>query len=114
MRHLLDKVFRRWGTELVLQRAGEEIPLRGVLQYSGSESWRNMEKQFTLLGQIVGGQYVYVGPAQPEVTAGDTLKLGAKAYELRRAECFYFGNTPLYCWGLCVEKGGTPVWNSQL
>lgn len=113
MRRLVEKIFRRWGTDIILQQAGESFRLKGLLHYSGSKSWRNMERDFTVLGQIPGGQYVYIGPAQPAPAAGDTLILGEKAYELRRAERFYFGNVPLYSWGLCVEKGGVPVWERQ-
>ena len=110
MRRLVEKVFRRWGADMVLQQAGEAFNLRGMIHYSGSKSWRNMEKQFTLLGEVPGGQYVYIGPVQPAAAAGDTLVSGGKAYELRRVERVYLGNVPLYCWGLCVEKGVEPVW----
>lgn len=113
MRKLMEKVLRRWGTDMVLQHAEESFSLRGLLYYSGSESWRNMERNFSVLGQIPGGQYVYIGPAQPAIEVGDTLVLGTKAYELRRAEKFYFGNVPLYSWGLCVEKGGVPIWETH-
>lgn len=112
MRRFTEKVFRCWGTELTLRREGAEWRLRGFLQHSGSKSWRSMEKNVSPLGQIPGGQYVYIGPAQPAAAAGDVLRLGDKEYELRRAELVWLRNKPLYCWGLCVERGGEPIWQS--
>lgn len=106
MRNLVEKILRRWGTDMVLMQAGEKFFLRGLLHHSGSKSWRNMEKYFTPLGEVSGGQYIYIGPTQPAAAAGDTLIVGENAYELRRVERVWFGNTVLYCWGLCVEKGG--------
>ena len=113
MRSFVEKTLARWGTDMVLQHRGESFSLRGLLYYSGSKSWRNMERDFSVLGRIPGGQYVYIGPAQPAAAVGDTLILGEKAYELRRAEQFYFGNVPMYCWGLCAEKGGVPIWETH-
>ena len=33
-----------------------------------------------------------------------------KAYEIRRAEPVRAGNTAVYSWCLCVEKGGEDLW----
>ena len=106
MRHLVESVLKRWGTELVLQQAGSEIRLRGFLQHSRSKSLQNMQRGFTPVGQVPDGQYVYIGPAQPAAAAGDTLILGGEVYELRRVDRIWFRNMPLYSWGLCVKRGG--------
>lgn len=109
MRRMAERIFHRWGTDMILRQAGEDFCLRGMLHHSGSKSWRNMEKSFTPLGEIADGQYIYIGPVHPAAAAGDTLIVGEKVYELRRTERVWLGNTPLYCWGLCVEKGWGPV-----
>ena len=44
---------------------------------------------------------------------GDTLSLGDRTYLLRRVEYYYFGNQPIYQWGICVEKGVNDTWGSQ-
>ena len=67
----------------------------------------------SLLGEVCRGQYVYLGPADVAVKEGDTLLLGEKSYLFRRVEPYYFGNQPIYQWGLCVEKGVNDTWGTQ-
>jgi hypothetical protein len=64
----------------------------------------------TPLGDFSRGQYIYIGPAGIEVQEGDTLTLGEKAYTIRRAELYHYYAQPVYCWGLCVEKGSENTW----
>lgn len=106
MRGIMEMVLARWGTEMVLRQAGHETRLLGLIQHSRSKSLQNMRSSYSPLGQIPGGQYVYIGPAQPAAAAGDELILGGKTYILRRVERVWFRNAPVYCWGLCAEKGG--------
>jgi len=100
----------RWGSAMILRRRGEELPLRGFLQETGSRNWQNMEKVFTPLGEIPRGQYLYLGPVEPTVEVGDVLLTGGRIFEVRRAELIRYGDTPVYRWGLCVEKGGSDTW----
>jgi len=106
MGDLIRKILDKWGTELVLRQAGSELRLKALLFHSGSKSWRNMQNAYSPLGKLPNGQYVYIGPVQPAAAAGDTLILGDKVYTLRRVERVWLQDTPLYCWGLCVEKEG--------
>ena len=108
MRSMVERLLARLGAELILKQAGHETRLRGLIQHSRSKSLQNMRKDFSPIGRVPGGQYVYIGPAQPAPAAGDELIFGDKVYILRRAERVWFRNTPIYSWGLCVEKGGEP------
>lgn len=108
MRALVEKMLARWGTELTLKQAGQEMRLWGLIQHSRSKSLQNMRSEYSPIGRIPGGQYVYIGPAQPAAAAGDLLILEGKTYVLRRVERVWFRNRPVYCWGLCVEQGGAP------
>ena len=47
------------------------------------------------------------------VKEGDTISLGNRNYLLRRAELYYYGNEPVYQWGLCVEKGVNDTWGTR-
>jgi len=114
MRRKLEKMMDRWGTTMTLQRDGVNWELKGFLQETGSRNWQNMEKVFTPLGEIPRGQYLYLGPLEPETGVGDVLLKGGRIFEIRRSEVIYFGDAPAYSWGLCVEKGGEDTWGSQL
>lgn len=105
-----EKFLNRYGSEMVLERQGRKI--RAFLQKSGSVAWEYVQQKFSPLGSIPGGRYVYIGPPEPRVQEGDILTLGETAYEIRRAETVLLGDKALYCWGLCVQKGGADTWGS--
>ena len=106
----VQALMRRWGNSLTLHKNGEKLSFRGFLHHSNSRSLQNLYQEFGPLGQIPGGWYVYIGPAEPAVQEGDILSMDGKQYRLRRVEAVTFREEPLYCWGLCVEKGGEDTW----
>lgn len=113
MRSLVEGVMAEHGTDMTITSGGVQKTARGFFRAVNSKSWQNMESEATLLGEISRGQYVYMGPAAVEVKEGDTLSLGGKNYLFRRVERYYYRNTPVYLWGLCVEKGVNDTWGSQ-
>ena len=54
-----------------------------------------------------------MGPVGAAAKEGDTLILGNRTYLFRRVEPYYYGNQPIYQWGLCVEKGVNDTWGTQ-
>ena len=113
MKVTMETLFTRWGTDMTIVSAEEHKTVRGFFRAVNSKSWQNMESVVSLLGEISRGQYVYLGPADVAVKEGDTLLLGEKSYLFRRVEPYYFGNQPIYQWGLCVEKGVNDTWGTQ-
>lgn len=106
MKRMVEKILGHWGVEITLQRADGDICLQGMLRHTGAKGQQSAQRQFSPLGEVPGGQYIYIGPVQPAVKVGDTLLLDEAAYELRRVEKIWFRSTPVYCWGLCVKKSG--------
>ena len=113
MRQTMEKLMSRYGTDMTIVSGGNETTVRAFFRAVNSKSWQNMESVVSLLGEISRGQYVYIGPAGVAVREGDTLNLGTKSYLFRRVEAYYFGNRPIYLWGLCVEKGVNDTWGTQ-
>ena len=113
MRQTLETILSRFGTDMTIVSGGEETTVRGFFRAVNSKSWQNMESVVSLLGEISRGQYVYMGPVSVTVREGDTLILGSRTYLFRRVEPYYFGNQPVYQWGLCVEKGVNDTWGTQ-
>ncbi len=113
MRRKVEQIMARYGTDVTIFHAGEEKTVRGFFRAVNSKSWQSMESEASLLGEITRGQYVYLGPAGDAVAEGDTLVLGQKNYLFRRVEPYYYGNQPVYLWGLCVEKGVNDIWGTQ-
>ena len=113
MRQMIEQILKDFGTDLILHQGEEVRTVRGFFRAVNSKSWQSMESEATLLGEITRGQYMYIGPADGGGKEGDTLALGDKSYLIRRMELYYFGNQPVYQWGLCVEKGVNDIWGSQ-
>ena len=98
------------GTDLTIVSGEETKTVRGFFRAVNSKSWQSMESEASLLGEITRGQYVYMGPVSAAVKEGDSLILGNRSYLFRRTELYYYGNQPVYQWGLCVEKGVNDTW----
>ena len=98
------------GTDLTIVSGEENKTVRGFFRAVNSKSWQSMESEASLLGEITRGQYVYMGPVSAAVKEGDSLILGNRNYLFRRTELYYYGNQPVYQWGLCVEKGVNDTW----
>ena len=108
---MMDKVLQRYGVDARVEHEGGEETVRIFFQPSTSKSWQNMEPIRSPLGKIPGGQYLYIGPAGVEIRSGDRVTVAGKSYILRRAEVIMDASGPVYCWGLCVEKGGDDAWD---
>lgn len=112
MKPMIDKILRQYGTPAQLHHGEQVVSLRIFFQPSMSKSWDSMNPIVTPLGQLPGGQYLYIGPAEQAVAQGDLVYVGGSGYVVRRAETYYYGNGPVYRWALCVRKGSDDKWNS--
>lgn len=112
MRRAIGTLIQHYGTQMRLVQDGEEKTVRAFLQETRSKGSGSAELSMTPLGRIGKGVYVYMGPVTPAAAVGDTLLYGSQILQVRRAELVMAGDTALYCWGLCVEKGGDGTWGS--
>ena len=113
MKRMIDKVLRQYGTPVQVRHGAETVSLRAFFQPSMSKSWDSMNPIVTPLGQLPGGQYLYIGPTEQEVAQGDLIYVAGSGYVIRRAEIYYYGNGPVYRCALCVRKGSDEKWNSN-
>ena len=113
MRQMVSKILNTYGTEVILAGDNTRFTVRAFFQPVRSKSWQYLEGDYSPLGEIPRGQYVYIGPVEPQANAGDTVYAGGKVYWLRRTELVLDSNGPVYCWGMCVEKGSEDNWGRQ-
>ena len=110
---MVSKIIGQYGTDMTLTSSEGTRTVRAFFRAVNSKSWQSMESEATLLGEITRGQYVYMGPVGVRAKEGDTLVVGDRSYLFRRVEPYYYGNQPVYQWGLCVEKGVNDTWGTQ-
>ena len=107
-----EGLISRFGTPMVLRRKTGDRKIKCFLHHSGSRSWERTNMEYSPLGKIPGGQYLYIGPAGETPEVGDVLIRGDKHFEFRRVEAVLLRSRVLYCWGMCVEKGGDIPWGN--
>ena len=112
MKRMIDKILKQYGVAAVLEHEGKCICLRVFFQPSMSKSWDSMNPIVTPLGQLPGGQYLYIGPADQPVSQGDRVCVGNQDYMVRRAETYMDRKGPVYRWALCVRRGGDQQWGT--
>ena len=113
MRRMVEKILDSYGAAVTLEGQSGEHTLRAFFQPVRSKSWQYLEGNYSPLGEVPRGQYVYIGPVEPEARVGDTLRVGGRNYWLRRTELIQDREGPVYCWGMCVEKGGEDTWGQS-
>lgn len=112
MQGLISRILQKYGVPAVLEHEGKSVELRIFFQPSMSKSWDSMDPIVTPLGQLPGGQYLYIGPAEQQISQGDRVSVGGNDYILRRVEVYLDHNGPIYRWGLCARKGGEDTWGT--
>ena len=110
MRKDVKQIMDGWGTELILEKAGEQYAVKAFLQEHRSKSQEYTQQDYGPLGERPRGIYLYIGPAEPAAEEKDLVRYGEKILEFRRAEPVMLGSSVLYIRGLCVEKGGQVQW----
>lgn len=113
MRGMVSKILRQYGSAVTLHKAEEVYQIRAFFQPVRSKSWQYLEGEYSPLGEIPRGQYVYIGPAEPAAAEGDALTVEGQEYWIRRSEMILDREGPVYCWGMCVEKGGEDNWGQS-
>ena len=112
MQQMIGKILNTYGVSVTWKKE-EPVTYRGIFQPVRSKSWQYLEGNYSPLGEVPRGQYVYIGPAERCVAFGDTLEVGGKDYMVRRVEPVYYGEEIAYYWGMCVEKGGEDTWGQS-
>ena len=110
---MIGKILKKYGTQVLLCRGEERWEVQAFFQPVRSKRWDTSDADYSPLGEIPRGRYVYIGPLEPAAAAGDTVWVDEKAYLMRRSEVIRDGKGPVYCWGLCLEKGGEDNWGRQ-
>ena len=109
MRAMVEKILNQFGTEIHVQ--GKTV--RGIFQPVTGKLERLATPSVSPMGKESRERYLYIGPVEPKANAGDTLIVDDKSYWLRRTELVRDSNGPVYCWGMCVEKGGEDTWGQS-
>ena len=110
MRKVVDSILERFGVDALVNG----VPAKILLQFSNSKSWDSMNPIITPVGQLPGGQYLYIGPADVEIQAGYEVRVENQGYIMRRCEAYQTSQGVVYRWALCALKGKEDEWGYHL
>lgn len=107
---MIDSVLNGYGSTVTKGQGQAQVSFRAFLQPVTTKSWQNMQRVFGPLGEIPMGQYLFLGPAEQAIAAGDCLQCNQLDFIVRRADTILIGDEAVYIWGLCVQKGAEDTW----
>ena len=111
MRRMVEKILNCYGREVTVARLGTTV--FAFLQSVRGKGQNMVLKEVGPLGTVQPGQYVYIGPVEPELLEDDVLEAEGKTYVVRRSETVHGAAGAAYQWAMCARGGGADTWGSS-
>lgn len=102
---MVEKLLKQYGMEI--QAAGQSV--RALFQPVTGKLERLALQDPGPAGLEPRGRYVYIGPLEPELREDMVLTVAGKDYTVRAVRQITGNDGPVYCWAMCVERGGHGV-----
>ena len=103
MRKAIESVMNRYGVTVEVRHLGVSQWVKAFFQPIMTKSAKMIS---TPLGMAPQGDYQYMGPADQEVQANDTIVIDGAEYLVTRAEEIRDENGIMYRWAVCKRNGG--------
>lgn len=113
MRRMVEKMMAQYGREMTLLQGGQQTVVRGFFQGVTGKAETLALPGMGPLGAEGKERFIYIGPAEPELSKGDRVCLDGKKYLTRSTQVIWGLGEPVYCWAMCVEEGGEDLWGSN-
>lgn len=113
MRRTVERIMASHGREITTLCGGVKTVVRGFLQPVTGKAERLAKVEQGPLGRESRAQFIYIGPAEPQLQAGDCLAAEGKTYHVRSGQILWIGDEAIYCWAMCTEKGGDDSWGQS-
>ncbi len=110
---MVEKLLWQYGEQMVLHNLGGEQIVRALLQPVTGKTERLAKLYRQVLGRENPTQYLYIGPVSPAPEAQGSISAGGREYRVRLVEQIQGAGETVYCWAMCVEKGGADQWGKK-
>ena len=107
---LVDRIFRRYGTPMTLERSGGNVTVRGFVEHTATSARKYFLTHYTSLGENPQGYCLILLPQTYTPKVGDMLMYSGKWYILRKVEWIWFRDKTIYYRCLCEERGEDDRW----
>lgn len=103
MKTVFERIIKRFGETVLLGYADEKVSVHAFLQPVTSLDKRYYRDIVTEAGLVSGMRYLYLGPAEQDVSLFDTLICRDREFEAVSSEIVYGGKEPVCCWAVLRE-----------
>lgn len=110
---MVEKLLRQYGVEMVLHNQDGDESVRALLQPVTGKNEHLAKLHRQVLGRENPMQYLYIGPVAPAPEVQGRIAVGEKEYRVRLVEQIHGAGESVYCWAMCVEKGGADQWGMK-
>jgi hypothetical protein len=108
MRKRMEAALQRFGVTVQVVHGDTTIPVKAFFQPE-----KQGQTVLTPLGRVNKTRYLYVGPVEQPVDAGDSLIVDGIGYRVLHSDVFRDGLGPVYRFAMCRQKGGEDKWADQ-
>lgn len=105
MKRTLDALLKHYGNRTTLIFSDRETTLRAFLRPVTTKSLQSLRHEMDELGQIPGGQYLFLGPPDCGLAGAEMVVCGGVRYLPRRVETLLLGDEPCCVWGYLTRGG---------
>lgn len=110
MEGLVNKLFRRYGTPMTLERSSGNVTVRGFVEHTATSARKYFLTQYSTLGEISQRYCLILLPKTYTPVEGKMLMHNGRWYILRKVEGICFGSKMLYYQCLCEDRGESDKW----
>jgi len=100
MKRSIQEILSRYGQMVMIHLSEGDVETKAFLQPVTSLDKRYYKEVVTEVGTVSEMRYLYLGPAEYDVAAFDTLICRSREFEAVSSEVVYGGNEPICCWAL--------------
>lgn len=100
MKNVFQRIAERFGDTVLLASDEEKVSVRAFLQPVTSLDKRYYKDLVTEAGIVSDMRYLYLGPAEQDVSRFDTLLCRDREFEAVSSEIVYGGSEPVCCWAV--------------
>ena len=103
MKTVFERIVKRFGQTVLLASPEERAEACAFLQPVTSLDKRYYRDIVTEAGIVSGMRYLYLGPAEHELSRFDTIICRDREFEAVSSEIVYSGSDPVCCWAVLRE-----------
>ena len=112
MKREFAKMIRDYGSPVTIRFPAGDTAVKAFFQPVMARTWNTLQRNVRELGEAPQGQWLYLGPAEPDLAQAEGVQVDGADYRIRRTAMLMHRGQTLYCWAILTREGGEDPWNN--